>query len=193
LRIEQLGNDETKEFVAIAELHNSSHLNQDELIKLATSMSKKSLTAQLLNGHLIAGESHLLSAVQNAVNSRQGEYMLSRSLDVEIVVYASTQKQIGKALDALGVFDGLESIATVVVGSDRVQVEESIQKLIETIGDEVLPPFKPSVERIERIKKHYQIEDREIDAIAESEDVDSRMTALSRCISSRVSLVAFDS
>ena len=182
MRIEQLGNDEGKEFVALAELHNSNNLNQEELIKLATSMSNKSLTVQLLNGQLIAGESHLLSAVQNAVNSREGDYMLSRSLDVEIVVYASAQKQIGKALDALGVFDGLESIAVVAVSSDRSTLEESVSKLIGTIGNEVLPPFKPSEDRIRRIMQHYQIEDKEIDAISESNDIESRLAALSRCI-----------
>jgi tRNA threonylcarbamoyladenosine modification (KEOPS) complex Cgi121 subunit len=193
LRIERLGNDNNKEFVALAELHNSNRLKQDEMVKLATSMSNESLTVQLLNGLLIAGEGHLLSAVQNAVNSRKGDYMLSRSLDVEIIVYASAQKQIGRALDALGVFDGLEAIAVVAVGADRSIVEESVQKLIAAIGNELEPSFKASEERIERIKTHYQIEDREIDAIAESDDLESRLSALSRCIGSRVSLVAFDS
>ncbi|MHA2080193.1 MAG: KEOPS complex subunit Cgi121, partial [Candidatus Thorarchaeota archaeon] len=125
MRIEQLGNGNNNKIVGITELHNSNRLKQEELIQLAKSLSGDSLTVQLLNGLLIADETHLLSAAQNALNAKQGEYMLSRSLDVEIIVFASAQRQIGRALDALGVFDGLDEIAVVVVGTDTSSVEDT--------------------------------------------------------------------
>ena len=163
------------------------------MIKLAASMSSDSLTVQLLNGLLIADETHLLSAAQNAINAKQGEYMLSRSLDVEVIVFASAQRQIGRALDALGVFDGLDEIAVVVVGTDTASVEKTIRDLADKIGEETIPPFSATSERIDRIKNHYQISDKEIEAIADSEEIESQQAALSRCVVSRVSLVAFDS
>lgn len=178
--------------IGIAELNNSKRLKQKELIKIATSMCSESLTVQLLNGLLVADEIHLLSAAQNAINAKQGKYMLSRSLDVEIIVFASAQRQIGRALDALGVYDGLDEIAAVVVGIDTVTVEKTIRDLTDKIGEETIPSFTATNERIERIKDHYQISDKEIGAIADSDKTESQQAALSRCIVSRVSLVAFD-
>ncbi|MHA1964184.1 MAG: KEOPS complex subunit Cgi121 [Candidatus Thorarchaeota archaeon] len=193
MRIEQLGNGNNNKIVGITELHNSNRLKQEELIQLAKSLSGDSLTVQLLNGLLIADETHLLSAAQNALNAKQGEYMLSRSLDVEIIVFASAQRQIGRALDALGVFDGLDEIAVVVVGTDTSSVEDTIQILAAKIGNEVIPSFTATSERIEQMKNHYQISDKEIKAISDSDKIESQLVALSRCLVSRVSLVAFDS
>ena len=192
MRIEQLEDENNVEVIGITELHNSNHLKQDELIQLAKSLSSGSLVVQLLNGLLIADETHLLSAVQNAINAKQGEYMLSRSLDVEVLVFASAQRQIGRALDALGVFDGLDEIAAVVVGIDTASVEKTIRALADKIGEETIPLFAATSERIERLKDHYQIGDKEIGAIADSDTIESQLKALSRCIVSRVSLVAFD-
>lgn len=192
MRIEQLEDENNVEVIGITELHNSNHLKQDELIQLAKSLSSGSLVVQLLNGLLIADETHLLSAAQNAINAKQGEYMLSRSLDVEVLVFASAQRQIGRALDALGVFDGLDEIAAVVVGIDTASVEKTIRALADKIGEETIPSFTATSERIERLKDHYQIGDKEIGAIADSDTIESQLKALSRCIVSRVSLVAFD-
>lgn len=193
MRIEQLGTEQKNAVIGVAEIQNSNKLTQKELIQLAANLSSDSLTVQLLNGSLISDEIHLLSAAQNALNAQIGEYMLSRSLDVEIIVFASTQRQIGRALDALGVFDGLSEIAVVVVGSDVVSVEKTVRNLAKNIGEETIPPFPATDERLNRIKKHYEITDREINAISDSDDLDSKMSALSRCLVSRVSLVAFDS
>ncbi|MFX1559746.1 MAG: KEOPS complex subunit Cgi121 [Promethearchaeota archaeon] len=192
MRIEQLGLDSTDKVVGIAELRNSNNLTQEKLIQLTISMSNESLTVQLLNGQLIANDVHLLSAAQNAIEAQEGGYMISRSLDVEIIVFASAQRQIERALTSLGVYDGLDELALVVIGSDSDSVELSIKELTETIGAEVLPPFEATNERIERVKHHFQISDKEIDALSDSKAPQSQLDALSRCIVSRVSLVAFD-
>lgn len=192
MRIEQLGQDSTGKFVGIAELRNSNSLNQEELIQLAKSMSNDSLTVQLLNGQLIASEMHLLSAAQNAINAQHGSYMISRSLDVEIIVFASAQRQIGRALESLGVYDKLDELALVVIGDDTSSVEQTINEMADIIGTEILPSFAATLDRIERIKQHFQISDKEINTLSESETLQSTLDALSRCVVSRVSLVAFD-
>jgi len=192
LRIEQLGLDSKDKVVGIAELRNSNNLNQKELIQIATSISNKTLTVQLLNAQLIANEFHLLSAAQNAIKAQQGNYMISRGLDVEIIVFASAQRQIGRALDELGVYDGLDELALVVIGSDPTSVERSVKELTEAIGTEIIPPFAATEEHIERVKQHFQISDKEINTLSDSETPQSKLGALSRCIVSRVSLVAFD-
>lgn len=193
MRIEKLGNDGNGKIIGITEFHNSTNLKQKELIQIAESLSSDILTVQLLNGLLIADEIHLLSAAQNAINAEQGEYMLSRSLDVEILVFASAQRQIGRAIDTLGVYDGLDEIAAVVVGLDEGSVENAIHDLVKRIGKEIIPSFPITKERIARIKNHYEISDKEINTISDTKSLESKMSALSRCLVSRISLVAFES
>jgi tRNA threonylcarbamoyladenosine modification (KEOPS) complex Cgi121 subunit len=192
MRIESYEYDDKSKVIGIAEIQNSKNLMQQELVQLATSLSVNSLTVQFLNALLIADEVHLLSAAQNAINAQHGDYMLSRSLDVEIIVFASTQRQIGRALDVLGVYDGIDNVAVVVVGPDSTSVKDAVGEIITQVGEEVVPPFKVTRNRLDQIKHHYQITDKEIDAIEESEAIESRMSALARCVASRVALVAFD-
>ena len=193
MRIEIVDSNEVAHVVGMSEIQNSNRLTQDELLSLAKSLSSDSIVVQLMNGKLIADETHLLSAAQNALNAQNGGYMLSRSLDVEIIVYASAQRQIGRALEELGVYDDLEHIAAVTIGSDKKTVEQTLRNMGEKIGTEFSNPFEASKERYDRIREHFKIEEKEISTFTESNDVMERQKALSRCIVSRVSLVAFDS
>ncbi len=193
MRIEKIGTENHEKTVGIAEFQNTRELTQNQLIQLVVTLSSDETTIQLLNGLLISDEIHLLSAAENAINAQHGNYMLSRSLDVEIIVFASAQRQIGKAIEALGVYDGLGEVAAVVLGSDAKSVENTIQKLAEKIGQEIIPAFPPTMERLRRIKKQFEISNTEISAISDSESIESQMAALSRCVVSRVSLVAIDS
>ena len=193
MRIEKIGTENHEKTVGIAEFQNTRELTQNQLIQLVVTLSSDETTIQLLNGLLISDEIHLLSAAENAINAQHGNYMLSRSLDVEIIVFASAQRQIGKAIEALGVYDGLDEVAAVVLGGDAKSVENTIQKLAEKIGQEIIPAFPPTMERIRRIKKQFEISNTEISAISDSESIESQMAALSRCVVSRVSLVAIDS
>ncbi len=193
MRIEKIGTENHEKTVGIAEFQNTRELTQNQLIQLVVTLSSDETTIQLLNGLLISDEIHLLSAAENAINAQHGNYMLSRSLDVEIIVFASAQRQIGKAIEALGVYDGLDEVAAVVLGGDAKSVENTIQKLTEKIGQEIIPAFPPTMERIRRIKKQFEISNTEISAISDSESIESQMAALSRCVVSRVSLVAIDS
>jgi tRNA threonylcarbamoyladenosine modification (KEOPS) complex Cgi121 subunit len=193
LRVEKIGTENHEKTVGIAEFQNTRELTQNQLIQLVVTLSSDETTIQLLNGLLISDEIHLLSAAENAINAQHGNYMLSRSLDVEIIVFASAQRQIGKAIEALGVYDGLGEVAAVVLGRDAKSVENTIQKLAEKIGQEIIPAFPPTMERLRRIKKQFEISNTEISTISDSESIESQMAALSRCVVSRVSLVAIDS
>jgi len=192
LRIEMLESNETTIAVGLSEIHNSNKLNQDALLDLAKSLSRPGLTIQLMNALLITDEAHLLSAAQNAFNAQEGDYMLSRSLDVEVIVYASTQRQIGRALEDLGVFDGIERVAVVVIEKDKGTVERTLKELVQRIGDEATRPFTATEDRFDRILEYFQIDMTEVRTFTESEDIVELQNALSRCVVSRVSLVAID-
>ncbi|MFW9869881.1 MAG: KEOPS complex subunit Cgi121 [Candidatus Thorarchaeota archaeon] len=192
MRIEMLKSNDYASVVGFSEIQNSNRLNQNELIDLAKSLSTDSLTVQLMNGLLIADDIHLLSAAQNAVNAFSGNYMLSRSFDVEIIVYASAQRQIGKALEEFGVHDDIVHIAAMVIGADRSSVTDTLGEITKTIGKEFSTPFEASKERFERVKKYFDIDDKEISVFSDSTDMIERQKALAKCVVSRVSLVAIE-
>jgi tRNA threonylcarbamoyladenosine modification (KEOPS) complex Cgi121 subunit len=183
----------TTSYVGVSEIHNSNSLNQDDLLELAKTLTRPTMSVQLMNGDLVVDETHLLSAAQNALNAQFGNYMHSRSLDVEIIVYASAQKQIGRALEDLGVFDGVEHVAVVAIGKDMGAVKQTINEIVKRIGTMSARPFGATKDRFERILKHFQIEMDEVRTLTDSDDVVKLQKALSRCVVSRVSLVAIDS
>jgi len=179
-------------WAGIAELFNSSHMGTDALVKLASEKGEGVYAIQFLDSSLIASIGHLLSAAQNAVNAWKGDYMLTRGLDAEILVYASAQRQISRAIENLGIRDGLQSIALVVVGGSKKDVRSVITKMITKVGEEVKTAFVPDRERLERLMHHYGVDEKEVKALTDSDEIEIWAEALSRCVVSRVSIVALD-
>ena len=179
-------------WAGIAELSNSSHMGADALVNLASERDARIYAIQFLDSSLIASIDHLLSAAQNAVNAWKGDYMLTRGLDAEILVYASAQRQISRAIENLGIRDGLQSIALVVVGGNKKDVRNAISKMVTKVGEEIKIAFVPDRERLERIMHHYGVNEKEIEALTDSDEIKIWAEALSRCVVSRVSIVALD-
>jgi len=150
------------------------------------------MASQFINCQFIAGSHHLVSAAQNALNAWEGDYAISRSLSVEIILYASGQRQISKALDKLGIENLPEKLLIVVLGRESSEVEQYIKGLVKSIGDAQEPMFPISDQRIQQISEYFDIGNEEILAISETESIEDRWKALSKCVVSRVSMVAFD-
>lgn len=179
--------------IGIAEIQNSNNLDTDNLLKLAKSLSDSVLVFQFFNSQMIVDELHLLSGAQNAVHAMNGEYMISRSLDVELIVYASAQRQIGFALDIMGVKDQLTSLAVVCIDEDEQNVRNCLTEVTKQVGEEVLPMFNPTHEKTVVLMETFGITELELQQFTDDTDLVSRSRALSKCIVSRVSQVAFGS
>lgn len=193
MRLEALTYEKEVYHVGIGELRNTRNLSKDAMISLASEKAEGIEAVQLLDSALVAGEEHLLSAAQNALNGWKGNYAISRSLDVEILLYASGQYQIGVALEKLGITDESESIAAIILAIDEFNLRRHASHLIDRIGSEVPLPFAPTEERIQSIMTHFGINETEIMAVASSNTLEARYQALSGCVTSRVSMVALNS
>ncbi|MHA2603126.1 MAG: KEOPS complex subunit Cgi121 [Candidatus Thorarchaeota archaeon SMTZ1-83] len=193
MRLETLTSEKGVFHIAVGELKNTKNLNKDAMISLASEKAEGIEVVQLLESALIAGEEHLLSAAQNALNAWMGNYAISRGLDVEILLYASGQYQIGVALEKMGITDESESVAAVVLATDESNLRSHVNHIIDRIGSEVRQPFAPTQERIQSIMTHFGINETEISAVTSSDTLEARYQALSGCVTSRVSMVALDS
>jgi len=191
--IERLTIKDDELFIGISEIKNTNSLSTDELLKTAKSFSKSVLAFQFFNSLMIVDEMHLLSSAQNAVNAMKGEYMISRSLDVELVVYSSTQHQIGLALDTMGVKDQLVSVAIVCIDADEKKIRKCLADVSERVGEEIAPMFSPTSEKLSSLMETFGITDLEMKQFTDTTDLASRFQALSRCVVSRVSMVSLAS
>ncbi|MHA1863720.1 MAG: KEOPS complex subunit Cgi121 [Candidatus Thorarchaeota archaeon] len=193
LLIEKLVTKDGELCIGISENKNSKNLDTDKLLKLAKSLSKSVLAFQFLNSLMIVDEMHLLSGAQNAVNALKGDYMISRSLDVELVVYVSAQRQIGRALDVMGVNDELSSVAIVCIDEDEKKIRECLAEITEKVGEEITPMFSPTLEKISSLMQNFGITELEMNQFTVSKELAARFQALSKCVVSRVSQVSLGS
>ncbi len=192
MRLEQLDCGEKICTVGLTEIQNVQSLTKDQLVELANVPTDDILAIQFLDSSLIVDTNHLLSASQNALNAWNGDYAISRSLALEVAVYTSTQKQIGKALDSLGVKDELDSVALTVIGTSIESVEKQINNLVSRIGEEIIEPFDLNTVRLTRLMEYYGITSTELEALTDSKQINDLQRALSKCVASRVSLVAVE-
>ena len=193
LLIEKLAIKDGELCIGISENSNPKGLDIDTLLKIAKSLSESVLAFQFFNSMMIVDEIHLLSGAQNAVNALKGDYMISRTLDVEIAVYVSAQHQIGRALEIVGVKDELSSVGVVCIGEDEKKVRVCLDEISEQVGDEIAPMFKSTSEKISSLMKVYGITELELNQFLDSDDLSSRNQALSKCVVSRVSQVSIGS
>ena len=190
--IESLLTNSEPMYVGIAEVQNIKHLSKNELVQQSNLQNDDVLATQFLNATLVASPLHLISATQNALNAHTGDYALARSLDIEIIVYASLQHQIGRALEIMGVTDNQRVVGIVVVGSNSDAIRKQINTYISNIGTELDPPFTPDKSTINKIVSAFGINQSELDLLDFGESIESRRDALTRLIVSRVSMVALD-
>jgi tRNA threonylcarbamoyladenosine modification (KEOPS) complex Cgi121 subunit len=179
--------------VCISEFENPRHLDSEALIRLAGNQSERVLAVQFFDSSMIVDELHLLCATQNAYNAMRGGYMKSRSIDVEIVLYASAQNQIGVALDLMGITDATRTLDVIVLGNTKQKVEQSVREISSIIGPEVEQAFTMTKQKLKSLMNTFKISGSELELFIEQDDIIAYQRALSKCVASRISQVALTS
>ncbi len=178
--------------VVLTEIINTERLTKDALLALSTQTPEDIMAVQFLRADIVPGVIYLISVAQNALNAWLGEYARARSLAVELLLYASAQHQIGVAIEQVGVANLPEDLVIVVVGENRTSVRAYAESVVSHIGRERDRPFEQNEQKFRAICEHFGVPMNEIQTITEADTLEARFTALTKCIVSRVSLVAFD-
>ena len=133
-------------------------MNLPKLLKCIKNEAPGGIIVQFFNANTIATWEHLYFATFNALLAFKQQYNRSRTLSVEILLYASTQHQIKKAIQVLGVHESTSDIALIVVGKNNRDLKLTfslISKLIKAYPNETV--LKISKEKFEYIQKLYGI------------------------------------
>lgn len=121
---------------------------------------------QLINLNLIAGKEHLYFSILNALHAFKVKKNFSRSLGIEVLLYASTQKQIKNAIQVMGVKPG-QPVVLVALSSNEEKLKNFFvhaSKFFDLkLDDSILEAW--SEEKIQRIKNAFNISKEEIKAL----------------------------
>ncbi|MEM2386085.1 MAG: KEOPS complex subunit Cgi121, partial [Candidatus Bathyarchaeia archaeon] len=100
-------------------------------------------------------------------------------LAVEILLYASAQRQIRKAVELLGIKKNMEDVAVLVVGEKTEEVEEVLNVISKFLGgrrdDNVL---ELGGDKIAKIRRVFEISDSEIEAVANGKSLEKTIIDL---------------
>jgi len=123
-----------------------------------------------------------LKAFENRLN-------ISNSLAVEILLYASAQRQIKKAVELLGIKSSSPNITAVVLAETELKAKEILETLSQTLDakrdDSVL---ELTEEKFDGIKKLFGISESELNAKLERRGMERK--ALTDLVIEHVALLA---
>jgi tRNA threonylcarbamoyladenosine modification (KEOPS) complex Cgi121 subunit len=90
---------------------------------------------QIFDANRIAGWRHLYMAAVNAVGAFEAGSSISRGLGIEVLLYASCQDQISRALEVVGVGSRTMKLALVVLGDGPEETEAAFEKAADILGE----------------------------------------------------------
>ena len=147
---------------------------------------------QFFDAKLIAGQQHLYFAALNALKAFENKSNISSSLAVEALLYASAQRQITKAVDALGVKQDSSQVAVLVMAENSRGMAECLKVVSGLIaGERDDAVLELTDEKIGGIKRLFGISDLEIKAKLKRKGLERE--ALTDLVVEHVALLAIQS
>lgn len=122
-------------------------------------------TFQLFDADRVAGWEHLYMAAVNADRAFKTGSALSRSLAMEILLYASCRDQISEALEVLGITKSTKNIALLVMSPERDAVQGCFDRISKLIGAEDDSVLLISEEKLRILMQVYGVTGEELDAV----------------------------
>jgi len=121
--------EEYDQIILIEGLFSKKNIEYDELMQTLERESSD-IVIQLLDGYRVLGRDHILFAVLNALKGKKNNKMISDDLPMEILVYASAQRQINKSIEISGVRKNSRRIVLVALSKS----EKKLNNLLEAIS-----------------------------------------------------------
>jgi tRNA threonylcarbamoyladenosine modification (KEOPS) complex Cgi121 subunit len=109
----------------------------DAFLKANRKAGPQKVWIQFFNAELIATGEHLYFAVLNALSAFRGGTNLSKSLAMETMLYAASQRQIQKAIMAVGLKPDTSEVAVVIIGETPEAIESAFEGVKVSLKAEV--------------------------------------------------------
>lgn len=120
-------------------------------------------TYQLFDADKITDQYHIYYAAANAYNAMKTGNNISNKLDVETLLYASTQNQISKAIKLIGVSKQTQQIAVAVIS--EIENDPTATKIAEHLGDPTDTVLELTPTKYSALKALFEVSDNAIEAV----------------------------
>jgi len=135
----------------------------------------KGVCVQFFDAGLIAGWEHLFFAALNALKAFENGVNVSNSLAIEVLLFASAERQIKKAVELLGIKPETSVAVVLVVAETPQEVNEALKSVSGLVpGERDDSVLKLTNEKFEAIKGFFKISDLELQAKMEEEGLEKR-------------------
>ena len=110
--------------------------NIDLFLKQILTLSNKyDIKIQVINADFVYGWDHLVSAVKHALRSFAVKKNSLNSLSLEILLYASGERQIQKAIKKIGVKEENQNVAVIFVDEKKKKIsDENIEDILSSLN-----------------------------------------------------------
>lgn len=147
---------------------------------------------QFFDAKLVASQQHLYFAALNALKAFEKKLNISNSPAIEVLLYASAQRQIRKALDMLGINPHSSQVAVLVIAETEREADVALRTVSKLIsGDRDDHVLELTDEKFKGVKKLFGVSDLEIEAKLRKEGLERE--ALVDLVIEHVALLATQS
>ena len=180
--------EETGKYVELTGFRNVNISDAEEFVKAAREKTPQNAWVQFFDAKLVATWQHLYFAVLNALLAFRNEQNISKSVAMEVMLYASAQRQIRKAIQLMGVKRNSQNVAVVVIGENPDSVQAVLSAVSKRVGaepDEAV--LELTEEKMQHIRKAFGIGANELEAVMEKKN---DMQALVNLVIERTALLS---
>ena len=180
--------EEYGKYVEITGYRNVKIKDAKELLNAVRGEAALDAEVQFFDADLVASWQHLYFAVLNALMALRSKRNISKSLAVEVLLYASAQRQIRKAIELIGVKGCSKNVAVVILGANAALVKMgvcAVTKCLNLEPDESV--LELSKEKTQRVKCAFGISDVELETVTAKKDAEQ---ALVDSVIERVALLS---
>jgi KEOPS complex subunit Cgi121 len=120
-------------YVEITGFRNVKIGDPQEFLQLAIKGRSTGIETQFFDAKKVASWEHLYFALLNALTAFSNKTNTSRTLGMEVLLYAAGERQIVKATKKMGIQPSVKEVAVLVVGNDRATVESAVSKILRNV------------------------------------------------------------
>jgi KEOPS complex subunit Cgi121 len=168
--------EETGKYLELTGFRNVNINNAEEFVKAARGDTLQTVWVQFFDAELVASWWHLYFAVLNALLAFRNQRNISKSVAMEVLLYASAQRQIRKAIQLMGVKCDSANVALVIIGETPDSVQATLAAVSKRVGAEVDETvLELTKEKTKSIRKAFDIGANELEAVMEKKNANQAL------------------
>lgn len=163
---------ETEEFVKITGFRNIEIENIKEFVIKIRKQIPQETWIQFFDASVIATWQHPFFALLNAQLAFRNHKNISKSIEMETLLFASAQHQINKAIKKIGINAHSQDVVVMIVANNVTKLHHILSffsKIISKEPDETV--LEISNQKQKRIQSVFEISNKEIEAVMKKDNI----------------------